>query len=525
MKAANSQVTFVAIAFALALSAGTAFAQDPTTEARNLLDFCLRHPEACSISIDYQKGGTGYQIDYNGTRLNPLASTVKVIHLLAYANAVDDNRIVAGQAVDLDEWARFWIGQDGGALASAYARLGSPPNSVTNDQIVSAMIQDSDNAAPDYLLNKLGSDYLAGTVERYVSGGGRGYMDVPQSLNAIFDSWTAGPGDPLSGQRSLHDYSGYESDEYRDYVDGVFEQMHHADLIDALRDYNGVILPWNIGPTPLPQPFPISESQYESLEKAYSARSNTRTYNQMMLGLLHRSLLTAKAQAIVEGFLEYKLKQVPLPVDLQPFVRYGVKDGSFAVYPNPVTNDGTTVRTRTIYAETKDGTEVVFTVQLTGTPGLATDLGQTNGATGTLDLAVRDFAAAVATNPAFAAEVQTRLSPKKDALAPSLVARIVRNRSTQGDVRLKVKVENIGTAPTTKTLELGLFFSDDGTTRGTKVDRQPVAPLQPGESVDVNLDSRTYSASQFFVLDLDPANLIPADQKQNNPQFEIVPGH
>jgi hypothetical protein len=321
----------------------------------------------------------------------------------------------------------------------------------------------------------------------------------------------------MIGQRSLRDFSGFESDEYRNLIGEVFEQMHHGDLMDALRAYNGVILPWQIGPTPLPEPFPIDESQYEKLEKSYSTRSNTRTYNQMMSGLLYRDLLTPRAQAIVEGFLEYKLKAVPPNPQLANVTRYGVKDGSFATY------NGVTVRTRSIYVQMNDGTSVVFTVQLTGTPGTPTDLGPTDGSPNSIDLAVRDFAIAMATDPAFAADVRTTLA--QDALAPSLIARIVQNTSDQNRVRLKVTVSNIGTAPTTKELQVGLFSSDDGTTLGSESDHKPIPPLLAGESVDIDLNSHSFGTTRFLVVDIDPTNAIPSEQKQNNPQFELVPGH
>jgi hypothetical protein len=49
--------------------------------------------------------------------------------------------------------------------------------------------------------------------------------------------------------------------------------------------------------------------------------------------------------------------------------------------------------------------------------------------------------------------------------------------------------------------------------------------LQPGQSIEVELNSRSFGTTKFFVLDIDPTNQIPAVQKQNNPQFEIAPGH
>jgi beta-lactamase class A len=53
----------------------------------------LQLEEDCSISIDYDNGSSQWHIDYHGTRLNVLASTSKVVHLMAYADAVAAHQI------------------------------------------------------------------------------------------------------------------------------------------------------------------------------------------------------------------------------------------------------------------------------------------------------------------------------------------------------------------------------------------------------------------------------------------------
>ncbi len=523
-KIANIRTAGALAVVALFFAATIPLRADPATEAQNLLTFCLAHPEACSISIDYGKGSQAWHIDYNGTRLNPLASTMKVVHLIAYADAAGKNLIIPSQAVSLQDWGQFWIGRDGGALAAAYARLsaGLPthPATFTNDQLVSAMIQESDNAAPDYLLNKLGCDFFADTIARYIAGFGRvGYVDLPQSINAVFTSWAGNPADPNSGIRSLSDYSGYAADEYRAQVDQIFQQMHNPAFMSALRVSNGSSFPWVTGPPPPPPFFPLSEGQYETLTKSYFMRSNTRTYNQLMRGLLLRNVLPPTAQGIVEKFLEYDLT-LPNPNPLlAPLDRYGVKDGSFSTY------NGTTVRTRTIYAENKDGTQVVFTVHLTGTPGSPTDLGSTSNVPGSLDSAVRYFALALATNPTFAAQVQNTLGAKQDPIAPSLVARIVVNTSTAQQVSLTVAITNVGTAPTRQILNAGLYLTNDTTVRGTAVAQAVFPPLLPGATWLVELGSHTLGTNKYFELVVDPTNAIPASEKQDDPQFEIIPGH
>jgi Beta-lactamase enzyme family len=517
MKIRTASTAGAVVALALFTTFG-ARAQTPTTEAQILLAFCLAHPEACSISIDYTKDGRAWHIDYQGTRLNVLASSIKVVHLMTYADAVDRRQIVPGQAIPLNTWAQFWIGRDGGSLAAVYAANGNPAT-ITNDQIVAGMMQQSDDAAPDYLLNKLGWDAFADVIERYIAGPGRvGSHDPLQSIYAGFANWWGNPASPNSGIAALMDYSGIASDEYRAAVDQVFARMHDANYVNAIRQYEGIQLPWQTGTPPAGHAPPLSELQYEQLEKGYSMRSNTRTYNQFMLGLLHRNLLSPGAQAIVEKFLEYRLSLTTKPGLLayplsHYMTRYGAKDGSLA------TNAGTTVRTRTIYAEGLDGTQVVFTVHLAGTPGTATDLGAVPGPLGSLDSAISYFAIAMVTDPAFAAQVEFNLGAQQDVPAPSLIARVVENNSTSRRVRLKVKIENVGTLPTFVPLSMGMFVA------GKEVARQHFQPLRPGETAEVDLDSGELGVILSFELAIDPANLIPASQKQDNPQFEINLGH
>ena len=503
---------------ALTLFTLRAVAQTPTTEAQNLVTFCLAHPTACSISIDYARQGKEWHIDYNGTRLNPLASAIKVVHLMTYADAVDRHKINPAESVPLNEWAQFWIGRDGGALAAAYAAEGSP-GAVTNDQIVTGMIEQSDDAAPDYLLNKLGSDSFANVIERYIVGLGRvGYLDLPQSICADFVSWWGNPASPNAGIAALMNFSGYASDEYRAGVDQLFARMRDPNYVNAIRQYEGVQLPWQTGTPPTGHGLPLTELQYEQLEKSYFMRSNTRTYNQFMLGLLRRDLLSPGAQAIVEKFLEYRLASTATPALLAGplshyMKRYGAKDGSLS------TVGGITVRTRTIYAESLDGTEVVVTVHLAGTPGSATDLGPVPGPLGSVDSAIGYIALALATDPVFAAQTQLSLGAHEDPAAPSLIARVVHNESTPQHVHLKLDIENIGTAPTFQPLSIGMFVA------GKQVSSQQFPPLKPGQTAEVDLDSGHLAIILSFQLAIDPGNVIPAAWKQDNPQFETNLGH
>ncbi|MBI8999474.1 class A beta-lactamase-related serine hydrolase [Corynebacterium sp. CCM 9185] len=109
-----------------------------------------------------------------------IASAAKIIHLLAYADAVTDGTIDPDTPVPVSEWESFYLPLDGGAHAAALTRLGvdkrepapgvavatDPDATVTFDDLVSAIIIESDNAAADWLTDTLGAPALATAATR-----------------------------------------------------------------------------------------------------------------------------------------------------------------------------------------------------------------------------------------------------------------------------------------------------------------------------------------------------------------------
>ncbi|WP_235916402.1 serine hydrolase [Antrihabitans cavernicola] len=128
-----------------------------TTSVPGWIGYLGAHGDDTGLAID---NGTGTRIDHRPDDKRPLASTVKVVHLAAYAQAAATGRIDPDQQIPVADWERWYLpGSDGDAHPRALARLGNP-TSVTIDQLVSAMMQESDNAAADYLLDRLGDTAL-----------------------------------------------------------------------------------------------------------------------------------------------------------------------------------------------------------------------------------------------------------------------------------------------------------------------------------------------------------------------------
>lgn len=105
------------------------------------------------------------------------------MHLVAYGAAVAGGRIRGDEAVALADWERWFVpGTDAGAHARALGRLGvRPGGTATVDQLVSAMVQEIDNAAADWLRARLGDDALRAAA---TSAGWRD-VDLPSFSGAV----------------------------------------------------------------------------------------------------------------------------------------------------------------------------------------------------------------------------------------------------------------------------------------------------------------------------------------------------
>jgi hypothetical protein len=104
-----------------------------------------------------------------------LASVVKIIHLAAYARALSEGLLKPNQRIEMGDWQRNYLpGSDGNAHVNALDEIGvrhdpygfavNQKQEVRLEQMIRAMMKFSDNAAPDWLLERLGEDYFRQTI-------------------------------------------------------------------------------------------------------------------------------------------------------------------------------------------------------------------------------------------------------------------------------------------------------------------------------------------------------------------------
>lgn len=132
-------------------------------------------PDTVSLVID---DGRGRTVEHRADQEQVLASAIKVVHLAAYAQAVANGTIDPNEQVAISDWERWNVpGTDADAHPKALTRLGianagtnatDPNATVRIDDMVSALIQESDNSVPDYLRYRLGDQAL---VDAAAAGG------------------------------------------------------------------------------------------------------------------------------------------------------------------------------------------------------------------------------------------------------------------------------------------------------------------------------------------------------------------
>ena len=138
--------------------------------ARPVLDFILESPAQVAL-VAYRVGQEGDGISLNGDVPMPLASVVKIVHLVAYAEAVAAGELSPTATVTVTDLDRYYLPTlDLRAHSDALTGLedegllfGEPP-ALLLDGVARMMIEYSSNAATDYLHMLLGQETIEETA-------------------------------------------------------------------------------------------------------------------------------------------------------------------------------------------------------------------------------------------------------------------------------------------------------------------------------------------------------------------------
>lgn len=401
------------------------------------LQYCVSNPDKCALSVRHVT--EGWERHLNPDRLQVTASTYKILMLIAYAEAVVTGEIDPNEVIDRDDWAKYSVRQDGGAMQSMFDRLGSP-TTVTIDEMVRGMLQDSDNATPDWLRDRLGDNALKKVVRRFIDG----YHDVPTSINSVFVTMDVNPLEVGMVTRILDDYSGFDAFGFRKEVDDIFwGEMQDPNFPKTVMDLRCNSVPWESPPSGCVPLWETTTQQYLDFFKNFFTQSSSRTYMNLMDGLLRGDLVNRNVAEVVARHLEFRLED---PDFSDRFSRHGAKAGGFT--PQDICNWASFLED----ADTGDQVVVSAFVQNSPFPcGVALD--------------PWTFAEQFALNLDFADLVRDTIPVAEE--LPELLARVTERDwlSDSGIAVLRglVELQNISPAKPDVSFTIRLLISDDRT--------------------------------------------------------------
>ncbi|MHB8059651.1 MAG: serine hydrolase [Gaiellaceae bacterium] len=280
-----------------------------------LLDWIGEHRDDASI-LAYSAGEATAEdaIALNERSPRVLASTAKIVVLGAYAREVSASQLDPDEQIprrDLDAW--YLPNSDDGAHVAAMSAIGAAPTEKLRlDDVARAMIEFSDNAATDYLLDRLGPDAIASAAAEMGMTGQR--LPLRPTLGATLAFADQSLGDtPLARARALvglrePERSRVEQRLVADYQRSPRDWQARFDraLQELGADKNGLAAQLEIGP------------------KLIDWRGIAADYASVVERASTGKLIDAKTSAIVHRHLASWASASEL---VKAFERFGGKDG------------------------------------------------------------------------------------------------------------------------------------------------------------------------------------------------------
>jgi D-alanyl-D-alanine carboxypeptidase len=226
------------------LSDGSALARE-LRGADDVLAYIAAHPADVSL-VAYRLGAEAQGIYLNPDRPRALASTMKLLVLCAYYEALNQGALRPDEPVAIADWENYYLrGTDGDAHAHALSQLRagkyiSGAKAQLQD-LAYGMIRFSDNAAADYLMARLGRARLDALPARL----GLSNEQAPLPVSGLFLSWES-TRNKASESQLLARYRALGQAGYADEVWRLSEQLRTEPQLRAAERARLDVEPWTL---------------------------------------------------------------------------------------------------------------------------------------------------------------------------------------------------------------------------------------------------------------------------------------
>ena len=281
--------------------------------ARPALRQLLDHPQTVGLAA-YRVGQQAEGVFLNADIPMPLASVVKIIHLVAYAEAVAAGQLNPLSAVSLAELENYYLPRsDLGAHQRAVAELAengrtfADPPQIVLDEVPWLMIRHSSNAATDYLHRLLGQAVIEQTAISLGLTSQTAPCPFLGQFLAMSNHVRTANNDLLALEAYLADPLLYGQEVILLTDAFVTNEQFRADEIAWLADQR-----------------PSSSSTQEFFTAHLNAQGSARDYAALMARLAQNGLSNGESSFIARRFLEWPMH---FEVNQEQFYNLGYKNG------------------------------------------------------------------------------------------------------------------------------------------------------------------------------------------------------
>ncbi len=289
-------------------------------------EYLLKNPKKCAV---YWSRNDSLLVEHRSDTLMPLASTVKIIVAVEFAQQAAEGKINPEERVPLGELSRFYIpNTDGGAhpawLESLRKQKLLENNTASLREVAKGMMQFSSNANTEFLMWKLGLNTINANLPKLGLDKHRLLYPFVSALYVCSDEHSA------TGLKKM------PMSLYIQRTNKYFELLKMDTTVKAK---------FNIANVPLP------------VQRIWSDRlpaSTVREYGGLMKKINSRTYFNPKTQAILDELMEWPMRFNP--DNPKRFKHFGAKGGSTAFVLNYA-----------LYATDKQGNKtemVIFTNNL-----------------------------------------------------------------------------------------------------------------------------------------------------------------
>lgn len=289
-------VVLLGVLLTLGNSCSTSTGPSKMNSPREFLSWVESNRDSVGLVVT-ETGSTEPHISLNPEKAFPLASTRKVLILGAYAVKVADGSLDPMQPVSVEDVERwYWQGTDGGAHEMAkkeWVQQGKINGSVglALDDVVHAMIRWSDNAAADYVLDRVGGRNAVAEFAKRVGMKSQGPL---MPIFGEFIAWST---------EDVDEWSKFEADARARRAEELAEKTPPS----ALEDLK----------------LPTVSAQFEF---AKTGTAGVPREWASLMSSLHEGSLPVEAIDVTRRHLEWPLQA--FPSNRQKFESFGAKGGS-----------------------------------------------------------------------------------------------------------------------------------------------------------------------------------------------------